>query len=256
MVFRNQFLWHNFIFVNMKVLTIIQARMSSERLPGKVLMNLENKPILQHIIEFLKHSKFSDEIIIATSKEKEDDEIENLAKKINVKCFRGELDDVLKRYFDCAKFYSGDLIVRITADNPLIDPLIVDKIIKICKKTKCEFASTMIHETFPHGYLVEAMTFSLLEKIHHTQKDKLNREHVTPYLRKNYKSLNFREVCAPKHYERPNWRLTLDHLEDYELLSKIFSKLYSHNNFIPYLKVVNYLDVHSELIKLNQKYNN
>ena len=238
----------------MKVLTIIQARISSKRLPRKVLMKLENKSILQHIVEFLKHSQLSDEIIVATSKEEEDDEIEDLTKTIQVKCFRGELNDVLKRYYDCAKFYSGDLIVRITADSPLIDPLLVDETIEICKTTKCEFASTMIHETFPYGYLVEALTFSLLKKIHHTQKDKLNREHVTPHLRQNYKFYDFREISASKHYERPNWRLSLDYSEDYELLSKIFSELYVPNNFIPYRKVVDYLDKHPELVKINQKY--
>jgi len=240
----------------MKVLTIIQARMLSTRLPGKILMNLENKPVLQHIVEFLKHSQLSDEIIIATSKWKEDDKIENLAKKINVKCFRGESDDVLKRYYDCAKFYSGDLIVRITADNPLLDPLIVDKTIEICKKTKCDFASTMINDTFPHhGYLAEALTFTLLQKIHQTQKDKFNREHVTSHIRQNYKLFNYRVIDAPKYYERPSWRLTLDYLEDYELLSKIFSELYIPDNFIPYTKVVDYLDTHPELTKINQKYN-
>ena len=124
----------------MHVISIIQARIGSTRLPGKVMMKINNKPILQHIVEFLRHSQFIDQIVIATSTESEDDTIFELANSLSVKCFRGSSHDVLERYYECAKCYNGELVVRITADNPLIDPDLVDQVIQICQKTNCDYA--------------------------------------------------------------------------------------------------------------------
>jgi len=113
------------------VVAIIQARMGSSRLPGKVLMDIENgKKIIEYVIGQLKHSKLLDEIVIATTELKEDEEIYQFVTKIGIPCFRGSEMDVLDRYYKCAKRYSAETIVRITSDNPLIEPTIVDKIIR------------------------------------------------------------------------------------------------------------------------------
>ena len=113
----------------MNVIVVIQARMESQRLPGKIMMKIEGKPVLEHIIDFLNHSEFIDRIVIATSNLNEDDIVEQLALKLNIDCFRGDSADVLKRYFEAAKLFQGELIIRITGDNPFIDTTIVDEII-------------------------------------------------------------------------------------------------------------------------------
>ena len=233
-------------------LIIIQARIGSSRLTGKVLLQLEKKPILEHIINFLKFSKLSDKIIVATTTNQKDNVIENLCNQLNIDCFRGSSDNVLKRYYECAKLYKGDLIVRITADNPLIDPTLVDDAIKICEKEKCDYVSNMIHETFPLGYLVEVLKFNILEQINNEKNDDLTKEHVTHHIRMNPTMYNIREFFAPENLQRPQWRLTIDYEKDYQLMKKIFQKLYKPNKFIPYSDVVNFLDNNLELLKINK----
>ena len=218
----------------MKVLAIIQARTGSTRLPNKVLIKIQEKPILHLIIEFLKFCKLIDKIVVATTDLHEDDKIEYLCRELKIDCFRGSPTDVLKRYYDCAKMYNGELIIRITADDPLLDPEIVDQVIRTCIKTKCDFASTSIGNKFPIGYFIEAVTFSTLEKLYRTQNDPLTREHVTYYIKQNLNSFNVQQINPPSGLSRPTWRLTLDYSEDLLLFSKIFDLLYKQNSFINY----------------------
>ena len=241
-------------FKLLKVLTIIQARMGSTRLPNKVLMEINGKPILEIIIEFLKLSKLTDQIIVATTELLQDDKIEELCKCLKIKCFRGSSNDVLQRFSDCAKLYEGDLIVRITADDPLIDVDLLDKVIQTCKKTKCDFASTAINSGYPLGYFIEAVTQSTLEWLNKTQRDLLSREHVTYYIKQNLNSFIVQNIRSSDSLSRPNWRLSIDYPEDFSLMSKIFEKLYKKNSFIKYVDVVNFLDNNLDLLKINQKY--
>jgi len=237
----------------MTVLTIIQARVSSSRLPRKSLMNIEGKFLLQHIIEFIKHSELTDKIIVATSTSSEDDEIIDLCKNLNVDYFRGNKEDVLERYYECAKYFQGDILVRITADNPLIDPTLIDKAIKICKESKCDYVSNMIHQTYPQGYLVEVFTFDILKKMHENLSDKLCREHVTYDIRRNPNLYEIKEFYLQKNFS--NWRLTVDYKEDIELISKIFSKLYVPNSYIKLESVIKFIEENNDLLKINSKYN-
>ena len=238
----------------MNTVAIIQARIGSSRFPKKILSSINDKPLLCHIIDFLKHAKLINKIVVATSCLPEDDVIEEIAKQMKIDYYRGSSEDVLKRYYDCAKYYKADVVVRITADNPLIDPTIVDQVIESCIKTKCDFASTMISPTFPLGYLVEAMPFSVLETLHRTQKDKQSREHIVFHIRKNPELYNVVRISAPQNMVRPYWRLTVDYKEDLELINKIFSALYNKDSYISYKEVFTFLNNHPELLKINQKY--
>ena len=238
----------------LKVLVIIQARTGSQRLPKKVLKEIEGKTMLEHIVDFLKYCKKVDDIIVATTTLKQDNQIETICLKNKIKYFRGSSSNVLKRYYDCATHFKGDIIVRITADNPLIDPNLVDKIIQTCKKTNCDYASNMINQTYPFGYLVEAFTFNVLEKLHRQFHDLQSKEHVTFKIRQNPNSFHVEQVLAPNHLRRPSWRLTVDHKEDFELISQIFSKLYIVNSYIKYEKVVNLLDDDKKLLDINKKW--
>jgi spore coat polysaccharide biosynthesis protein SpsF len=234
-------------------LIIIQARMGSSRLPGKVLMELEGKSILEHIINFLKFSKLTDKIIVATTTLKEDDAIEHLCTQLHIDYFRGSSDDVLNRFYECAKLFKGEIIVRITCDNPLIDPSLVDEAINICKNENCDYVSNMINETFPLGYLVEVLKFDILKKNNDEQHDDLIREHVTRHIRMNPDMYKIGEFSAPKDQQRPEWRLTIDYKNDYQLMKKIFKNLYDPQQFISYSNVINFLDNNLELLKINKK---
>lgn len=238
----------------MKVLIIIQARMGSSRLPGKVLMILHGKPMLEHMVDFLRHSKLTDQIVVATTILSQDNKIEELCKTLGVDCFRGSSEDVLKRYYDCAKLFKGDLIVRIAADDPLVDPTLVDEVIRVCKETKCDYASNILHRTHALGYLVEGFTFSTLKKLHETQKDPLSREGVTYHIEQNPHLYDVREVPAPSDISRPMWRLTVDYLEDFKLMSEIFLRLYKPNSYMTYRSVVNLLDKNKDLLKINARH--
>ncbi len=229
--------------------------MGSTRLPGKVLMQLQGKPILEHIVDFLRYSKMTSRIVIATSKLSEDDPIEELAKRLQISCYRGSASDVLERYYECAKKFDGDLIVRITADDPLVNPELIDEIIQVCKQTNCDYATNILHNTYPIGICGEAFTFKILQKLHEQQKDPLSREHVTYHITQNPHLYNIREVSAPEKLRRPNWRLTMDYQEDFDLMSEIFSKLYNANSYIKYASLVKLLDENTYLLKINAKYN-
>ena len=215
----------------MKVLGIIQARMGSTRLPGKVLRVIKGKSILEHQIDFLKQSESINQLVIATTKLSEDNKIEDLAHKLNIDCFRGSTQDVLERYYKCAKRFKGDIIVRITADNPLVEPTLVDKIVQIAIETKCDFATNMIKQTYPLGYLVEVFPFVILEKLYTNQMDPL-----------------------PKDIARPEWRLAVDEEKDFEIMSKIFASLYKPGQFIKYTSVIKLLESNKKLVLKNEKY--
>ena len=228
--------------------------MGSTRLPKKVLMKINEKPILELIIEFLNLSKLNDQIIVATTELSQDDPIEELCKCLKIECFRGSSNDVLQRFSNCAQLYKGDIIVRITADDPLIDIELFDKVIQLCKETKSDFVSTAIDSGYPFGYFIEAITQPTLEWLNKTQKDSLSREHVTHYIKKNLNSFITQTIISDDNLSRPNWRLSIDYEEDFYLVSKIFEKLYKKNSFIKYIDVVNFLDNNQDLLKINQKY--
>ena len=238
----------------MKIIVIIQARIGSTRLPGKVLKIIEGKSMLEHQIDFLKKSKLTDQLIIATTTLSEDDNIEELAHKINIDYYRGSNEDVLERYYKCAKKFKGDMIVRITADNPLVEPTLIDKIIQIAINTKCDFATNMMEQTYPLGYLVEVFPFRVLEKLYMNQKDPLTREHVTYHIKKNPKLYNIQNYTLPKDLARPEWRLAVDEEKDFEIMRKIFALLYKEGQFITYESVVKLLESNSDLILKNEKY--
>ncbi len=228
--------------------------MGSTRLPGKVLKIIEGKPLLEHQIDFLKQSELSDQIIIATTTLLEDNKIEDLANRINITCFRGNRDDVLERYYKCAKKFKGDLIVRITADNPLVEPTLVDKIIQLAINSKCDFATNMIKQTYPLGYLVEVFPFNILENLYLNQKDPLTREHVTYHIKRNPTLYNIQNNSLPQEIAHPEWRLAVDEEKDFEIMKKIFSFLYVKDEFIRYESIIDLLESHNDLVLKNEKY--
>ena len=199
---------------------IIQARVGSNRLPKKILKNLDKKyNVLDYVINQLKFSKKIDKIIIATTLSKDDDVIVNFAKKNNYNYFRGSENNVLDRFYQCAKKFGIDDIIRITSDNPLIDPNIIDMIINEYKNKEYDFVTNTLDRTFPYGTEVEVFSFESLEKAWKNAKKPSEREHVTPFIRnpKNkfiLKNIEYQENISYLRY-------TIDRIEDLKLVKEI-----------------------------------
>lgn len=227
---------------------IVQARMGSSRLPGKVMMKIDDKnPIIHYVLEQLKHCNFLDEIIVATTVLKEDNVIENFVRKNDIKCFRGSEQDVLDRYYQCAKNYSLSAVVRITSDNPLVDPDIIDKIVTLFKTNDYDYVSNDHPPTFPLGYVVEVFSFSALETAWKNAVPS-EREHVTDHFWKNkqiFKQINYGEST-----NLPNIRCTLDTKYDYNLIKTIVQKI--NHRPILFNHVLKLLENEPELFNINK----
>ena len=232
---------------------IIQARMGSTRLPGKVMMKVdETNTILSHVINQLKNSKKIDRLIIATTDLQEDYIIVNHAKILKIDLFRGNAVDVLDRYYQCAKKISSKIIVRITADNPLIDPDIVDDVINQFLKNSFDYITNANPRTYPYGTEVEVFSFEALEKASNNAKKPSEREHVTPYFHNNKEEFKISNIKFTENLSHLRW--TVDQIEDIKFIRKIYSKMkpktiFSMNDI---LKII---CNEPKLQKINQKYN-
>jgi len=206
------------------ITAIVQARMGSTRLPGKVLMELCTRPLLGHVVERLHHSKRLERIVVATSASPLDDRVESFCRQEGILCYRGREDDVLDRYFMAAKSYAADPVVRVTADCPLIDPVVLDETIDAFLREKCDYASNTIDRTYPDGLDVEVFSNKALEKAWHGARMASEREHVTPYIWKRPDQFRIYQVKAKRNLSSLRW--TVDEPEDMDFAKKVYSRLY------------------------------
>ena len=234
-----------------KTATIVQARMGSTRLPGKVMKQLYGKSVLGHVIERLKQSEFLDEIIIATTKLDKDNIIAEEASNYNVNFYRGSEENVLSRYYYSAKENSVDIIVRITSDCPLIDPLLVDEIIQFYKKNNYKLVTNAgpnsENRTYPRGLDVEVFSFELLKEAFNNATKYYQLEHVTPYIYENIEEIYYYK----NEVDYSNYRWTLDEKEDFELIKSIYDKLYNGEHNFYSNKVLELMKQNPELKKIN-----
>lgn len=229
---------------------IIQARMNSSRLPGKVMKKIKNKPMLDLVLEQIKFSKMIKKIVVATTYSKNDDLIFEHMKTKKIKVFRGKSKDVLDRYFQCAKKFQMDTIVRITSDCPLIDPNIVDLVIKEFVKGKFDYISNNKPRTFPYGMDVEVFSFEALEKAWREASLPSEREHVTPYIYKNYKKFKTKNIKQKRNFSKI--RITVDRENDLELIKKIINKIKS--NPILLEDIIKLYSKNKKLFEINENY--
>ena len=233
---------------------ILQARMSSIRLPGKVMMKIDNEnTMLDCVINQLKNSKQVKNLVIATTEQKEDDVIVELVKRREIKYFRGSKKDVLDRYYQCAKKFNFSEIIRITSDNPLIDYEIVDTVVEHFKSNNYDCITidrpqiSTFHQTYPWGYNVEVFTFSALENAWKNAKLPSEREHVTPYFYKNKEI--FRQTSIENSEDHSRFRCTVDTKYDLELIQKIYSNIKKRPILLS--DVIKLFKANPELIKIN-----
>ena len=203
---------------------IIQARMGSSRLPGKVMKKVdEHDTVLDYVINQIKFSKKIDKVIVATTDLVEDDIICEHLMSQEIKFYRGSSEDVLDRYYNCAKKFSIDTIVRITADNPLIDPDIIDLVIDEYTIHDCDFATNTLPRTFPYGTETEVFSFESLENAWKKAKKPSEREHVTPFIRNSENE--FKIINKKNQDDFSHIRYTIDHKEDLELVRAIVQNI-------------------------------
>lgn len=225
----------------MNVLAILQARMSSSRLPGKVLQVMVGKPMLALQIERVLASNRIDGLVVATSIEAADDPIERLCAQGKVICYRGSLNDVLDRYYQAAKPYQPTHVLRLTGDCPLTDPALLDALVELHVEGGYAYSSNVHERTYPDGLDAEIFTFSVLAEAWNLARTSFEREHVTPYMYRTGPDL--RRGALKDRINRAELRWTVDYPEDFEFVHRIFEQLYPAN---PHFSTA---DVHSLLAR-------
>lgn len=236
----------------MNVVGIVQARMGSMRLPGKVMLDLAGFPMLARVIHRLQRAARVNKLVIATTCEKSDDTIQAYCNLHGWSCFRGDEQDVLDRYYRAAVAHQAEVVVRVTSDCPLIDPEVVDRVVKelLDRQPLVHYASnTLPPRTFPRGLDVEAIRMDALAKAWSEDKNMSWREHVTPYLYRNPQLFNLHGVFHAPDYSAMRW--TVDTPEDFNFVRHIYETL-DTDRFV-WTEVLGLLERHPELTEINRQ---
>ena len=234
----------------MKTIIIVQARMTSTRLPGKVLLPLAGEPMLVRLLERLRRVQRAQRIVIATTTNAADDAIAALCAQQGVPCHRGSEHDVLARYADAARLHGADTVVRITSDCPLIDPALIDQVIAAYEEGDSDYVSNMLPPTWPYGMAVEVFSAAALAQAHAEATQAAEREHVTPFIYWHPERYRLRNVASPVDLSQHRW--TVDTPEDYALVGRLFDHLMSTHPHFTQADVLALLDQHPDWIALNQ----
>lgn len=233
----------------MQILAIIQARMGSSRLPGKVLKELSGKPALWHVVDRAGRSRFINEIVVATTCQREDLEVVRYCADQGIRLYIGSEEDVLDRYYQAARLYKPDHIVRITADCPLHDHNVIDMIIQKHLDMDNDYTSNTLEDSFPDGLDCEVFTFPALEQAWKEAKLTSEREHVTPYIKKGDR---FKKYSVKDPVDHSQYRWTLDTEKDFQFISKIFEELYEDTPEFDKDDIYALLDRCPELLMINK----
>lgn len=232
------------------IVAIVQARMGSNRFPGKVMKKVLGKPLIGYLLERLSRAERIDKIILATSTNKENDILCNYVSSLGYDVFRGSEDDVLERYCQAAKTYGAKTVVRITGDCPLIDPNICDKLIRFYFKEKVDYVK--LSSRYAEGIDCEVVDFDALKKARNNARKNSEREHVTPYIKNN--SNVFKVKVLENKYDEGKYRFTIDEPEDFEVIKRIIKDLSkTYSKFIDFAMIKEYLDNHPNVFKINAK---
>lgn len=233
----------------MKVVAIVQARMGSTRLPGKVLRELAGETMLTRVVQRLRRAQLINQVLVATTDCPSDDAIVAECQKSSVPVARGDQNDVLDRYFKAAQSTNAEIVVRITSDCPLIDPDITDKTIRAFLDKSPDYASNTIVRTYPRGLDTEAVSFPALKRAWQDAGKPYEREHVTPYILEHPAEFDLLSVTGDPDYSGHRW--TVDTPEDLEFVQAIYDRMKGKEAF-SWLEVLDVLDREPELLELNR----
>jgi spore coat polysaccharide biosynthesis protein SpsF len=231
-----------------KVVAIVQARMGSTRLPGKVLRDLGGETMLARVVSRLRRSSRISELVVATTDQPSDGAIVEECRRLSVDSSRGDQDDVLDRYFKAAQLASADIVVRVTSDCPFIDPGITDKTIEAFTNKLPDYASNTIVRTYPRGLDTEVMSFAALSRAWQEASRPHEREHVTPYIFEHPADFELLSVVGDQDYSGHRW--TVDTPEDLAFAQAIYDRLQS--GIFSWIEVLDLLEREPELVELNR----
>ncbi len=234
----------------MTTIAIIQARMGSTRLPGKILHDLAGDPVLVRCVERTRRAATLDEVIVATTEEPADDAVVALCRARGYSCTRGSQDDVLDRYYHAAHHHHADVVVRITSDCPLIEPGIIDRAVRAFRANPCDYASnTLPPRNYPRGLDVEVFRFDALARAWREDQNPAWREHVTPYIYRHPELFKLQAVSNDVDYSHMRW--TVDTPEDLAFVRKIYEAFEGHDTFT-WHEVLHLLEQHPEWLEINR----
>lgn len=235
----------------MRYVCFIEARMRSTRLPGKVMMPILGRPMLQHMVERLSRARTIDGIVIATTDHEADEPIAQLAADLEIGCFRGSEEDVLARVLGAARAYSADVIVETTGDCPLHDPFVVDKVVADFRMGGADFVSNIMPFTTPRGTDVRVFRTDDLEEVNRISDDPADHEHVSLHFMEHPEKYRLRNVTTDLDPAVTELRLTVDTPEDFQLVRQIYERLYPKDRSFSLGDVLELLRDEPDLARVN-----
>lgn len=237
----------------MRIVATVEARMTSSRLPGKVLMPADGKPMLEHLVSRLALVQSVDEIVIAATNNATDDVLADLAKRMGVECFRGSEDDVMSRVLGAGASADADVIVEITGDCPILDPDIVEQTIRVFVSNECEYASNVHVPSYPIGMDAQVFWTDTLSRSYSMTDNPLDREHVTRHIRRHPELFRHVHLVAPPNLHWPELSVALDEQSDYELIKAIIDHFAPENLMFRCADIVNLLrNEMPQLLEINK----
>jgi len=237
---------------NNRVVATIEARMTSSRLPGKVLLPSLDEPMLMHLVRRLRAVPSIDEIVIATTINDTDQPIVDFAKSETIKCFRGSENDVLGRVVGAGLSEKADILVEITGDCPVIDPDLIEQTILMFMHHDVDYASNSLVRKYPDGMDTQVMWFKVLQEAEASTNDPLDREHVSRYIYQRPETYSLINLVAPPSLSWPGLGLTLDEPRDYELLGKVIETLGKNNPLFGCKEIIDFLRGNPGLVAINE----
>lgn len=241
----------------LKIVTIIQARSGSTRLPNKILLPLANAPLLYRMYERVAASHLKGIVVIATTTDSTDDKTAELCNEYNINCFRGHPTDLLDRHYQAALKFNADAVVKIPSDCPLIDKDVIDNVIDYFSKNsnKYDYVSNLHPASYPDGNDVEIMSMNALKNAWQSASRDLEREHTTPFLWENPDKFRIGNVEWESGLDYSmSHRFTIDYKEDYDFIKKIYDELYPINNKFALKDILDLLERKPEIKKINEEY--
>ena len=237
--------------MTLNVIGIIQARTGSTRLKNKIFEMIDNKLLIERVIDRVKQASLINKVVVATTMDSSDDVFTDWCEYNSVYVFRGSDDNVLDRFYKCAEFYKADVIVRITADDPFKDPIIINHAIDLLIKNNFDYVSNTINPTFPEGVDVEVFRFDSLKTAFYEAKLGSEKEHVTPYIWKNPEKFALHNFENNENISHLRW--TIDYAEDLEFANAIYKKLRTKNNIFFMEDVLTVLKEFPEFLNIQKK---
>jgi spore coat polysaccharide biosynthesis protein SpsF len=234
-----------------KTVATIEARMTSSRLPGKVLLPARGQPMLSHLVSRLRAAPSIDEIVLATTVNSDDDVLVDFAKRAGIRWFRGSEDDVMQRVIDAAASVDADVVVEITGDCPIIDPQIVEQVIRTFRANTAAYVSNAHVRSYPDGMDTQVFRLDTLRQSAGMTSDGLDHEHVTLHIRNHPELFPHVHVVAPPEIHWPELGLTLDEPRDYELLTRILEHFSEENPLFGCVDVVRLLRANPTWVAIN-----